>query len=93
MNLLGSKNRRIQQNHADNNQYANHRPDDLDFLLMFFVEKHILNVSHHDKFSTKESVDKYNAIKTCPDIFWNFNTDFCLEYSGFLGQDGRNRQE
>ena len=39
--------RRIQQYHTDDNQYADYRPDDLDFLLMFFMEKHILSIPPH----------------------------------------------
>lgn len=54
--LLLPKKWRIEQNHADDNQNAQDCPSDLYFLLMFFVKNHILNISHHEKFSTGKKI-------------------------------------
>jgi hypothetical protein len=50
------RNRRVEQNHADDDEDAQYRPDDLYFLLMFFIEKHILILADYEKFSRKKKV-------------------------------------
>ena len=50
--FLYSKYRRVEQDHADDDQDADDCPSYLDLLLMFFVEKHIINITYREKFST-----------------------------------------
>ncbi len=40
--LLCPENRKIQQNHAYDDEDAQYGPNKLYFLLMFFIEKHII---------------------------------------------------
>jgi len=50
-----AEDRRIQQYHADNNQHTDDSPGRLNSLLMFFVEKHILNIPYVRIFNKKEA--------------------------------------
>ena len=85
--LLRLKDRRIEHYHAENHKHAEDGPDNLYFLLMFFVEKHILNISHNEKLSTKENMEGRNAVKACFNPFGYWNTYFCLECPWFLEQN------
>ena len=42
--LLRSKNRRIEHYHSEHHQDAQYHPDNLYFLLVFFIENHILYI-------------------------------------------------
>ena len=54
--LLKLKYRRIQQYHTDDNQNADYGPSHLDSFLVFFIEKHIIILSHYEEFSTEKKI-------------------------------------
>ena len=78
------KERGVEQKHADYYQYAKHRPSCLDFLLMFFIEKHILSSiaypSYYEKFSTKKRLERYFRIEASFNILGACASVFYLEH-------------
>lgn len=81
---MRSENWRIKHYHAKYHQNAKNRPNYLNFLLMFFIEKHILNIPQYEKFSTKKNLEKYISIQAVFDTFGDGNIVFCLEYLGLV---------
>jgi hypothetical protein len=45
---------RIEEEHTDNDEYADYCPDYLNSLLMFFIEKHTMSIAYYEKFSRKK---------------------------------------
>jgi hypothetical protein len=51
---------------------------------MFFIEKHILSIARHEKFSTKKNLEEFDAFYADFDIFGTFGVALRLEHFKFL---------
>ena len=78
---------RIQQNHADDDKYADNCPSHLDFLLMFLVEKHIIILPYHEEFLKEKGFKEYFSLKACSGFFRYFGIDLCLGCARFYGKN------